>query len=457
MSFRLRVVADRDPLAARIFVPIPSIPFVLGREEGVDCVMADDPKVSRRHCQFEIGPGGAAVRDLGSTNGLRVNDVAYGGRKGKRDADGAVPPVALKPGDRIRVGGSTLLWEEVVDALDTAPEEVSSRVTSGSGSSDQSCAGCGVPVRASSVVIVGNRVLCFSCRMDANPSLPDVEPKPSPPPAPEAAGRAWPSIPGYAIDALLGEGGVGRVYHAHRLDDGSEAAVKVLSVDQTMDLLSFKREIEIIRSLRHENIVAFLDSGQTGDTFYLVMEFMAGGTLHQLIRRRKAVPADEALPLIRHMLAGLAAAHARGVVHRDIKPLNVMLDEPKKLAKLTDFGLAKSFLAAGLSGFTKTGTALGSINYLPPEQLHDYKRVTPAADIFGLGSVCYELLAGQSPYTVRDGDLLSAVLNHSLTPLAKRCPKLPAGVARLIDRALEKEPSARFADAGEMLAAFDQI
>jgi len=131
MPVRLRVVSDRDPNAIRTFSPLPGVPFVVGRDDNADCVLEEDPKVSRRHCQIEKGSGGWAVRDLGSTNGIRVNGIAYGGKNGKREADGSVPVVPLKPGDSVAVGGSTIF---LIDPTlhDTTPDETSSRPVTGS-------------------------------------------------------------------------------------------------------------------------------------------------------------------------------------------------------------------------------------------------------------------------------------------------------------------------------------
>jgi len=446
MTVRLRVVSDGDPNAVRTFTPPTNAWFVVGREDDADCVLEDDPKVSRHHCQIEHDSEGWSVRDLGSTNGFQVNGVAYGGKNGKRGADGSVPSVSLKLGDSVRVGGSTLV---LVDPTlhDTTPEETASRQPIKSDLDlqplDQFCDACGKLVAANSVAVVGGRTLCFTCRA----STAKV--------APAAAPAGSPKVNGYEIVRQVGDGGMGRVFLACRVSDGAEVAIKLLSVDHTTDLLAFKREMAIMRSLRHENIVAFHEAGHTAEGRpYIIMEYMPGGTLHQMIRARKAIPVAEALPLIRQMLSGLSAAHALGIIHRDIKPLNVMLDGSRKVAKLMDFGLAKG---DGFLEFTKTGAAAGSINYLPPEQLSNYKRVTPTADVFALAALCYEMLSGTSPYTVKDGDFVSAVLNHDMMPLEKRCPALPAGLTRLLDRALAKDPGDRFADAGEMLSAFDRL
>lgn len=458
MAFMLTVVDDRDPAAVRTFSPTPGGPFAVGRVEGVDCVLADDPKISRRHAAFSIDPlGRATLHDLGSTNGFRVNDVAYGGKRGLRNPDGTVPPAPLRSGDVIRIGGFVLTW------TDTNAFEDDAATVEDADAFERYCDACGDPVGANSVVIAGGRVLCMTCRLVDDPL--DAVSGPAAAPSPAAGNNgaenapALPRVEGYRLTRLLGEGGVGRVYHAVRDVDGEEVAIKILPVTSsthTSDLLLFKRESDIMRSLRHPNIVAFHAAGQADGAPFVVMEYMRGGTLAKFIRARAPLPPAEALPIIRMILSALALAHGRGVIHRDIKPLNILLDGAKKnpVAKVMDFGLAKSFLAAGLSGFTKTGASFGSLNYLPPEQLHDYKRVTPSADVFALGVVCYELLTKHSPYAVKDSDFMTAVLNHDLIPLAERNPRIPRPLAAAVDRALARDPGQRYPDAAAMLAAF---
>lgn len=468
MTLRLKVFSARDPEAVRTFAPESGAPFVIGREDGVDCQLSADSKVSRRHGVIEPGPDGVpAIRDLGSTNGLRVNGTLYGGRRGRRNADGTLPAVPLRSGDTVRIGGFTIAVEladgpgidaAIPESSPAAAPSVPPAPCDGGGDDDgdgeRFCDKCGDPIHADSVVVSNGRVLCLSCRLLDDEAVTGAIPIPG-----GGDGEAPPPrISGYRITRQIGQGGLGRVYHAYRDGDGGEVAIKVLSMNptpHTSDLLFFKRETDIMRSLRHGNIVTFYDSGHTRGLPYVVMEYMGGGPLSRLMRRRGHLPAAEALAIIRQVLAALAVAHGRGVIHRDVKPLNVLLDGEGKnpVVKLTDFGLAKSFLAAGLSGFTKTGTSFGSLNYLPPEQIHDYKRVTPAADVFAVGAIFYELLSGKSPYMVKDGDYMAAVINHSVTPLTERCPKLPRKLAGLVDRALSREPVDRFADAAEMLAA----
>lgn len=261
---------------------------------------------------------------------------------------------------------------------------------------------------------------------------------------------------------ILGKGGMGAVYHAIREADGMEVAIKVMLMGGLANekmLGRFQREIAISRTLKHENIVACHEDGAVGDQFYLVLEYIAHGCLARRLHKRGPMTPAEAMPHMRQMLAGLAFAHERQFVHRDLKPANVLLGGADgDVAKLTDFGLAKNFVEAGLSGFTTTGTAAGTVTCLPPEQLTNFRHVLPSADVFAIAATFYEMMTGRSPYNVGPGtDAMGAVLNFNLTPLAVLKPEFPAPLTAFIDRALSREAEDRFADAGAMLAAYDEL
>ena len=252
---------------------------------------------------------------------------------------------------------------------------------------------------------------------------------------------------------------MGAVYLARRLggEPSPPVALKVMLPRMVVDEGAqeiFIREIEVTRALRHPNIVGLLDFGKHEGRFYFALEYCAGGSAEQLRRRHGGrVPLPSTLHIAVGALEGLAAAHEAGFVHRDIKPDNVLLGEDGA-ARLADFGLAKSFQQAGLSGMTATGTVAGTFQFMPREQLTSYRQARPTTDVWSMAATLYYLLTGQY---ARDfaahSDPLAVILKGGVVPLRRRDPSVPEDLAAVIDRALDDEPSRRFPTAREFVAA----
>jgi len=225
----------------------------------------------------------------------------------------------------------------------------------------------------------------------------------------------------------------------------------------------FTREIEIMRSLRHPNVVALRQGGAVGDFFYYTMEYCRGGSLADRLRQRGALPLDEAAPIMLDVLAGLAAAHAAGFVHRDVKPSNLLLTGADRAAvcKVGDLGLSKRFVSAELNGLTATGMRGGDAFYMPREQLVSFRDARPVSDVWAAGATFYVMLTGRNPRQAPGGrqlDPLRLVLEGHVVPIAHVAPELPHPVAAVIDRALEAGADARYQSAGEMhLALTDAL
>jgi serine/threonine protein kinase len=341
-----------------------------------------------------------------------VNGVRHGGRRGTESPEEAATrdraDIDLRDGDEIRVGAT------VIRVGVSAPPARSD---------------CGLPL------------------LDAEREAED-------------AGVAPGSTVGpYVIERLLGKGGMGAVYLAQRLggEPSPPVALKVMLPRMVVDEEAqgiFIREIEVTRALRHPNIVGLLDFGRHQGRFYFALEYCAGGSAEQLRRRHGGrVPLPSTLHIAVGALEGLAAAHEAGFVHRDIKPDNVLLGEGG-VARLADFGLAKSFQQAGLSGMTATGTVGGTFEFMPREQLTSYRQARPTTDVWSMAATIYYLLTGQY---ARDfaahSDPLAVILRGGVVPLRQRDPSVPEDLAAVVDRALDDEPSRRFPTARELVTA----
>jgi len=258
----------------------------------------------------------------------------------------------------------------------------------------------------------------------------------------------------YRIERELGQGGMAIVYLAHDLKHNRKVALKVLrpEVAQTIGAERFLREIETTANLRHPHILPLYDSGQVRDYLFYVMPFVEGESLRDRMNREKQLPMDDALPIAREVAEALGYAHSRGVIHRDIKPENIMLESGH--AVVADFGIARAVDAAGGDRLTETGLSVGTPTYMSPEQAAGERELDGRSDLYGLGCVLYEMLAGQPPFT---GPTVESVIHQHLTapspPVTQFRPAVPPEITGALQRALAKTPAdrfnsvARFADA----------
>jgi serine/threonine protein kinase len=253
----------------------------------------------------------------------------------------------------------------------------------------------------------------------------------------------------FKLEARLGRGGMATVYLATDATTQTRVALKVLHPhlrDDELVVARFRREIAAARRVQHDNIIRIHDLIETPRLACLVLEYQPGGDLKQLIRRRGALPVDEALALTRQLLAGLAVAHRAGVVHRDIKPHNVLVDA-EGVAKIADFGLAR---VDDLIGVTTHTMSLGTPEYMAPELLGS-PIVDGRADLYGVGVVLFELLTGKLPFRASTPLALLQLHQHQAPPNpCTLIPELPAWLGEVVRRAMAKAPEDRFSTAGEM-------
>ncbi|HET8627635.1 MAG TPA: serine/threonine-protein kinase [Thermomicrobiales bacterium] len=256
----------------------------------------------------------------------------------------------------------------------------------------------------------------------------------------------------YRLAGRIGQGGMGEVYRARHLKLGREAAVKVLPLNLAgmADMLArFEREAASAAALQHPHILAVWDYGEHHGMPYLVMPYIAGGTLKDRLRERR-LSAGEIAEFLRQMAAALDYAHERGIVHRDVKPANLLVDERGHLY-LADFGIAKC--VAEVEGLTGTGMGVGTPEYMAPEQAQG--RVDARSDLYALGVILYQMLTGRVPYSGASG--VEVLMKHlqeplPLAPLREAAPALPPGVEAVVQKALAKDPDARY-QTGRALAA----
>jgi len=428
MRVTFHVVAG--PQTGRDFTFDQHDTFMIGRSEDAQFCLPHDRFFSRHHCLLEIAPPQTFLRDLGSTNGTFVNGVR-------------VETAHLKSGDRIQ-GGETVLEVEVTTGIEdsTDLEETAGRTNLSMVS--VRCLNCGIPstVEASHPDARFSYV-CDDCREK-------LKKNPQP-------------IPNYQMIRVIGQGGMGSVMLARSEKDGRVAAVKTLLPEVAVSeqsLKRFMREIEVASTLRHPNIVSYIEHGTHNGLVYLVTEFVFGMDAARLAKQHGGkLNFREVVRIIEQTLAALEFAHSQGFVHRDIKEQNILIhgEYPESTAKLTDFGLSKSFKQTGMSGVTMVGDVAGTIAYMPPEQVRDFKEVKPPSDIYAIGMTAYSLLTGENALDIGSkagiAETVKAIFEKPIVPIRSRVPDLPPNVAAVIETALAKHVDQRWRTAAAMREA----
>lgn len=267
--------------------------------------------------------------------------------------------------------------------------------------------------------------------------------------------KEFPNIGKYEIIEKLGEGGFGMVYRGRDPMLDVARAIKVLKSDvaTSPDFVErFRREARMAASLKHPNITTIIEVGEDEGRYFMVMDYLAGGPVSDLMQNGKPLPLAQVVELLAPIAAALDHAHSKGIVHRDIKPSNMLLDEDGK-AVLTDFGLVKPLLDDSL---TTSGATLGTKKYMAPEQIQG-QTPSPAIDIYALGVVAYEMLTGQVPF---DGTSFEIQKGHVEIQPPDPCTlnaELPREIADCLIKALAKNPTERYPSAGQFVAALQKI
>jgi serine/threonine-protein kinase len=486
MSANIKLEVLKGPMREKEFLFEEHDTFVFGRELDCHACLREDNCVSRHHFLLEVNPPDACIRDLGSMNGTYVNGRKIGGRKkGETPEQGAgqhYPEIHLNGGDEIKVGETILVlrvhapasccqcgseipeadkkkWALAANSFlcRSCREKQVDKAKRALKPSPALCSRCGKDVAGEIGQRHGGDYVCAECRAKAEKDpwralqglLEKARLKRNGDPAP--------AIEGYEIIRQLGIGGYGAVYLARRKKDGLLFAVKVMLARvavQESSRKAFLHEMGVLKSLRHPNIVSLLEHGTIGSAFYFVMEYCDAGDVADLIGRRGGrVAVAEATAIMLQALDGLAYAHAKGIVHRDLKPGNLLLagNRANRVVKVSDFGLAKNFEQAGLSGMTLTGHFAGTPLFMPREQVLNFKRVKPVSDVWSIAATFYYMLTGAPPRETPKGvDPLAAVLGGVSIPIRDRDHNIPKPLAAVIDHALAVDHKKRFQNATEL-------
>jgi tRNA A-37 threonylcarbamoyl transferase component Bud32 len=260
----------------------------------------------------------------------------------------------------------------------------------------------------------------------------------------------------YRLDAHVGVGGMSTVYRAFDTVLERPVAIKLMHREIASDsdqLERFRREARAVAQLNHPNIVGVIDAGEDAGTPYIVLEFVEGETLKDRIRRHGRLPISEAVAYAIEIARALGAAHARRIVHRDVKPQNVLIDE-EGTAKVTDFGIARSLAEEGL---TADGRVLGTTDYVSPEQALG-RPVGPQSDLYSLGVVLFEMLVGDVPF--HGENQVAVAMKHvreELPDVQRRRPEVSSALAAVVDRATAKDLNRRYGTVGDLIADLEEL
>ncbi len=269
----------------------------------------------------------------------------------------------------------------------------------------------------------------------------------------------------YRVDRLIGRGGMGAVFQATNVAIGKRVALKFLDHEAAKNREAcqrFQREAEAAGMAESAHIVQIFDSGVTEAGLpFLVMELLTGEDLRACLRREGRLSVPSALRIVNQVLRALVRAHEAGIVHRDLKPDNVFLcarDDDPSFVKLVDFGISKVARARTADTLTRRGTVLGTAFYMSPEQAQSFADIDGRTDLFSLGAILFEMLTGRPPHGGRTYEaVLIAICTHDAPDVRSLVPEVPANIAAIVSRALDRERERRFQSAGEFLAAITNL
>jgi eukaryotic-like serine/threonine-protein kinase len=421
MPAKVTLIVTESKLQENQFTFDSRTTCIIGRAKDCNIQIPSDQyhsTISRYHCLLDINPPDIRIRDFGSLNGTDVNGKCIGKRGEKQTPEEATKQIFseddLKDGDVIRLG-NTVFQISIQQVLQVASTWSISQVAST----------WEIPQR-------DNLPPQLEFNLDNNLG----------------------SIEGYTKIQKLGIGGCGEVYLARNDTTGELVAIKTLlpqvAVKPYMKEM-FLREVRNTKVLNHPNLVQLKDYCFSDGVFFFAMEYCDRGSVIDLINTRGGkLPVNEAIDIILQVLDGLHYAHTeKNLVHRDIKPGNIFLTVTggKLVAKLGDYGLAKAFDLAGLSGQTMTGTKMGTPSFMPRQQVLDFKYAKPDVDVWAIAATFYSMLTLESPRNFEGVEPMLAILNTQPIPIRERDASIPKPLAELIDLALRDNSDLHFKSA----------
>ncbi len=441
---RLRIRFGEGPHSGHVLEFQAPRTVVFGRSSQAD-VQIYDERISRRHCAVRVEKDSVRVKDMGSGNGTYINGSE-------------VRETVLVSGDVLKIGRTeievTLLASRShvpATMLSAAkPMRETTEMRGGGGGSragggerkpaeNTACAFCQNVIPADQLHLAavhrGHSYLCVRC-------IPRIE------------------VPGYEIERPLGEGAMGIVYLAKDLKRGGPVALKVLKTRGQLsgeDKARFVREANTAAELEHPNIVRIIEHGQSGHFLYFVMEFVPGRSLKDWIDKHGPLPLPSALRVAAQVATALSHARERHIVHRDVKPENIIVQDDGH-SKLADFGLAKSTLSSGASGLTRPGDGLGTLPYMPPEQIEDALFADHRSDIYSFGATVYHMLTGRPPFVCRTPlQFFTQIRTQTAPSITTFRSDVPQILVSMVEKCLRKKPEDRYEVIEDLLAVLEQF
>ncbi|MEG4987480.1 protein kinase [Microcoleus sp. BR0-C5] len=447
MSSKVSLTITSGNLKGREFTFDTRTTCIIGRAKDCYPKIPDDEKhrtISRYHCLLDINPPDIRVRDFGSKNGTFVNGEKIGQREAHQTPEEAAqiqfPEYDLQGGDEFTLSDTSF---RVGVALDPEIVKTLQHQTP--------------PVIPSNQANMWEMLKAFLLKAVANESNIGV-------------------LGDYVLLKELGRGGFSLVYLARHKTTNEQVALKVMLPKVAANQRAvnwFLREVENMKVLKHPNVVGLKEFGYADETFFFTMEYCDGGSVVDLMEKRgfSTLPIGEAVAIILQVLDGLTYTHnaeipnvrladgsfakGRGLIHRDLKPGNIFLANVggKQVAKIGDYGLAKAFDQAGLSGQTMTGNVVGTPYFMPRQQVIDYKYAQPDVDVWAAAACLYVMITGYSPRNLQGQDPFLAVLQTDAVRVRDRTSAIPQPLATVIDRALIDNPDIYYKSAAEFKQA----
>jgi serine/threonine-protein kinase len=508
MPAKVTLTVTQGPLRGQEFIFAERTTCIMGRADDCHPRLPNDEDhrtISRHHCLLDINPPDIRIRDFGSRNGTFVNGKKIGQRgKDQTPAQGAAirfPEHDLEDGDRIELGDTVFqvgiifpvlcaeCWEEIATEQQAeclvAPSYYlcpkhrpgQTRTAGQPGPAPRRprrCPHCSKDVSAEIGDHRLGEMLCAACRADPQHLMSNLLDQA------RSGSEELAAIRGYTLEKELGRGGMGVVFLARHEPSGERLALKMMLPGvavQEQAKERFLREVENTRALTHPHVVQLRQAGCSQGLFFFTLEYCAGGSVDRLVQRRGGkLPLAEAGPILLQALDGLDYAHTaevpfmtrndgtvgrgRGLVHRDLSPHNLFLSGSgaSQRVKIGDYGLAKAFDFAGLSGYTRTGVSAGKPTFMPRQQVINFKYARPEVDVWALAATFYYLLTGVPPRDFPEGqDCWQVVLQSDAVPLQRRDPSIPPKLAAVIDQALIDKPAIPFPSAAEFKRALEGV